>query len=631
MTKTARNFPLDVVLVVMVGLLAYWNTLDASFHFDDFHNITDNRIIKDLQYFQEPSKANGLYLYDSLRNRYVGYLSFALNYKAHGLDVRGYHIVNLAIHVMNALLLYLLVALTLRTPLMAGSPLAAHSRTIALFSSLLFVSHPLQTQAVTYIVQRFASLATMFYLLSIVLYVKWRLQILKNQKSKIKIKENKELRNFNFLSLIFYLLSLLCALLAMKTKQIAFTLPLVIALHEFSFFRTTLRKRALYLIPLLLTMLVIPLSVMDLDKPVGEIMGEAGEVPRTEEISGYDYLLTELRVVVSYLRLFVFPLGQNLDYDYPVFRSFLEPPVLLSFLFLLAHFAFGIYLFYRSGITNRSSEIQPSPVTHHSLRLIAFGIFWFFITLSVESSIIPLHPIYEHRVYLPSAGLITALVSAAFLITMRSRKLLKGTVVFFIALTAVFAFAAHARNNVWRNEITLWEDVVEKSPRIARPQNNLCNAYLDGGMTDRGMKHCQTAIELDPDFARAHNNLGRGYLSLGQTDRAVEHLREALLLKPYYVKARNNLGAAYMEKKLYDEAIEQLLKALMLDPRHAMAYYNLGVAYSEKGSTDEAMRQFQAAIKYRPDYRKAHYRLGLAYKEKGMRRKAEEHFRKASG
>jgi tetratricopeptide (TPR) repeat protein len=380
-------------------------------------------------------------------------------------------------------------------------------------------------------------------------------------------------------------------------------------------------------------MLVIPLTVTGIDRPMeeimGEIMGGAGDVPRTEEISVHDYLLTEIRVIVSYLRLFVFPLGQNLDYDYPVFHSFFEKEVLLSFLLLLAHLTLGIYLFIKSSFTDRDEAIRPAPFTSHSMRLVAFGIFWFFLTLSVESSVIPLYPIYEHRVYLPSVGLITALVSAVFLIAKGSGKLYKGAVTFFVAVTVVFAYAAHARNNVWLDEVTLWEDVVKKSPGIARPNNNLCNAYLDRGMTARGMKYCQTAVEIDPGFARAHNNLGRGYLALGQVDLAVTHLREAVRIMPYYVKAHNNLGAAYVEKGLYDQAIEELLNTISIDPGFAMAHYNLGLAYTKKGLPDAAIQEFETALRFRPDYQKAHQRLALALREKGLRQEAEEHMRKA--
>jgi tetratricopeptide (TPR) repeat protein len=598
MSNTGRRLP-HIILVVLVGLLAYWNSFDASFHFDDFHNIADNRIIKDLRYFLDTSEAEDFYMYDSLRNRYVGYLSFALNYRISGLDVRGFHITNLAIHILNGVMVYLLVILVFRTPFMEGSRLRDRSGLIAFFSALLFVSHPIQTQAVTYIVQRFASLTAMFYLLSTVSYIAFRLTESRKRRS------------------ILYVLALLSAVLAMKTKQIAFTLPIAVSLCEFSFFRTSLRKRALYLVPLFLTVLLIPLSVIDLDKPIGETMGELDEFPRTEEISVYDYLLTEFRVVVTYLRLLVLPINQNLYYDYPTYHSLVDPQVLLSFLLLMSLFLLGVLLYFRSRNT------------HNESRLVAFGIFWFFLALSVESSIIPLYPIYEHRLYLPSVGFIMACVSGVFMLSMGRARMQKAAMVFFIVLTAAFTLATHTRNNIWMNEISLWQDGVKKSPHKARTQNNLCNAYIDEGLLERGIEHCQKAIGLDPEFFRAHNNLGRAYLSLGLRDEAISLFREALRLRPYYVMAHCNLGAAYIDKGLYDMAIDELLKALELDPLHATSYLNLGIAYQEKGFLDEAIRQYQAAIKYRPGYKKAHLALEMAYMKKGRYQEDEEHMRKA--
>jgi hypothetical protein len=149
-----------------LGLLAYSNTFDASFHLDDHHSIGTNPTLKDPASFIEPSKAERLMggLYPSFKNRFIGYLTFAVNYRLHGLDVLGYHLTNLAIHFLNGLLLYSLVLFTFSTPKMEGSRLKDQLRLVALFAASLFVLHPIQTQAVTYIVQRFASLATMFYL-----------------------------------------------------------------------------------------------------------------------------------------------------------------------------------------------------------------------------------------------------------------------------------------------------------------------------------------------------------------------------------------------------------------------------------------------------------------------------------
>jgi hypothetical protein len=238
---------IHLALIALLGLLAYSNTFDVPFTFDDFENISENPIIKDFNHFIEPSTAGGYKKYAALKSRYMGYLTFALNYRAHGLDVRGYHAVNLAIHIVNALLVYWLVVLTFRTPFMKDSQFRDYAGYIALFSALLFVAHPVQTQAVTYIVQRLASLATLFYLLAIALYVKCRLCGALSSRSAV-----------------LYALALISAVLAMKTKETAFTLPVMVALYEVLFFGGSPRKRFLYVLPLVLTMLIIPLTLLTL-------------------------------------------------------------------------------------------------------------------------------------------------------------------------------------------------------------------------------------------------------------------------------------------------------------------------------------------------------------------------------
>jgi hypothetical protein len=258
-----------------------------------------------------------------------------------------------------------------------------------LFAALLFAVHPIQTQAVTYIVQRFASLAALFYLFALVTYIKFRLislqtPILEGQHHRPGISVKRY---------ALYAVSLISVILAMKTKEFAFTLPVVMAICEFMFFKETLKRRMLYLAPIILTMVIIPPSLSDTSGSLSEIGGideAAAEISGArDKISRWDYLNTQFRVIVTYIRLLFLPISQNLDYDYPIYRSFFSPAVILSFMFLLLLFGIGIYLFYISRIT------------HCALRITAFGIFWFFVTLSVESSVIPIDAL-EHRVYLPS-------------------------------------------------------------------------------------------------------------------------------------------------------------------------------------------------------------------------------------
>jgi hypothetical protein len=577
-----QNSFIHALLVIAVGLLAYSNTFNVPFHFDDKDVIVKNPIVKDLHFFVEPSKAKafkGWFEYEGFRLRYIGYLTFALNYYLDILDVTGYHIFNLAVHIINALLVYWLVLLTLRMPFFrttyseVGTLQAArcglHPNLIALFSALLFVSHPVQTQAVTYIYQRVTSLATMFCLLSLVMYIKGRL-IAQNAEFRTQISE----RHMRLSSVFCYLLSFLSAAVAMKTKEIAFTFPIIIALYEFMFFEGRLKRRILYLIPVFSTMLIIPLTILGTDKSFGELISDVSEATRLQTtLSRLDYLFTQFRVIVTYIRLLFLPINQNLDYDYPIYHSFFDPNVILSFLCITAILGFGVYLLYRS----RSAS--------HRLRLIAFGIFWFFITLSLESGIIPIvDVIFEHRVYLPSVGFILVCVTGLAMLVERVNSKVVVRVVVAGVITAVVMLGGmtYGRNRVWQNKITLWEDVVMKSPEKSRPHNNLGNLYAIYYRFDEAVTEFKAALKFKPDFADAHHNLGVAYLNQNLLDEAISELKSTLQFDPYYADAHYHLGVVYKKQNRWDEAISEFKSALQIRPDHAVARKELNFAYKAK-------------------------------------------------
>jgi hypothetical protein len=214
---------------MIAGFAVYSNTFHVPFLWDDRTSIVENPVIKSVGNFFFNTKG-----YEYNPRRFIGYMSFALNYFMGGLDVTGYHVFNLAVHIVNSLLVYALVLLTFRTPRMKGTSIVSSSGLVALGAALLFVVHPVQTQAVTYIVQRLTSLAVMWYLLSLCLYAGWRLwQEAHGGKG-----------------LLLYGFTLISIVLAMKTKEIAFTLPLMIVLYDFYFFR---ERKTLWLVPVLLT------------------------------------------------------------------------------------------------------------------------------------------------------------------------------------------------------------------------------------------------------------------------------------------------------------------------------------------------------------------------------------------
>lgn len=636
-----------LVVIAIVGIIAYINTFDVPYQFDDFANISENPLIRNLDNFITGSKG-----YDYNPRRYIGYLTFALNYYLGGPGVTGYHVVNLSIHILNSILVYFFVTLTFRTPYFsawdighsAGSKKLNRLNSVphapgalpfapfvALFSALLFVAHPVQTQAVTYIVQRFTSLATLFYLLSAVMYIKGRLI---SQSASSVAQDIKK-------TMPYALCSLLSAVLAMKTKEIAFTLPIMILIYEFAFFRSSPKKKLLFLVPVLITMAIIPVSIMHTDKPLGEILSDLSEKTRVQtNISRLDYLMTEMRVIVTYIRLIFLPINQNLDYDYPLYRSFFSPPVFMSFLFLSALFGTAVYLFCRSrqaGWGNEGSGFNgvffpADPHVSGYLRLAAFGILWFFITLSVESSFIPITDvIFEHRLYLPSAGAFVALAAGSS----ASVKKLQGILpqadkkVIPLALIVVITLSGltYIRNSVWKDGITLWGDVIRKAPDNARAHNNLGFIYYEKGMMDQAMEQFISALRLNPEYPDARVNLGIIYNAKGMADQAIKQYLRVLSVNPNDADAHNNLGIAYVSKGMIDEGTTHYQIALRLNPDYPEAYNNLGVAYGTKGFLDEAIAYFRYAIRLRPDYFEAHYNLLRAFVEKKDGKNAEGEYR----
>ena len=605
--KMNNNFShktwLHVLMIALLGFLIYSNTFYAHFELDDDVYIVQNTAIKDLRYFLEPSKVLGLtdiginFRYAFI-TRIVGYLTFALNYHFNGLDVTGYHVVNLIIHIINALLVYFLVRMIFRTPFFqditpddASSPLLTPG-IFSLCCALIFVSHPIQTQAITYITQRFASLATLFFLLSIGAYVRSRLS------------------GTALVKYALYGISLISAITAMLVKEISFTLPVMIALFEFLFFEGKYGRRVIRLVPFALTMLVIPAALLTAQgsfsiRDIDQSMKTLASAPT---IGRMDYLFTEFRVIVTYLRLLFLPVNQNLDYDYPVYHSFFTPPVFFSFVFLLFLFSLGIYCFFRSKDKAVSGR--------HELRVISIGILWFFITLSIESSIIPIQDvIFEHRLYLPSVGFVIALMGTVAIIIRKSgSRRASGAVLAVIALSVVaLAGAAYARNSQWKTNVSLWEDVVKKSPSKGRPHYNLGVAYTTQGRTEDAVKEFRAAIQAKPDYFEAHYNLAKAYSRQGRIANAIQEFLAVIRINPNHVEAHYNLGIAYSKEGHIENAIREYRIATAIDPGYFMAHNNLANAYLSLGRIEDAVSEYVKAIKIDPGYAIVHYNLGLAY------------------
>jgi|WetSurMetagenome_2_1015567.scaffolds.fasta_scaffold00689_17 protein O-mannosyl-transferase len=593
--RDAFSRPLiHVLLIALLGFLVYSNTFSAPFVLDDDVNIVHNPIIKSFDAFHNISLPSSAHIPPTVlslfKTRIIGYFTFALNYRLNGLDVAGYHIFNLATHIINALLVYWLIILTFRTPFMsryrdAGSNCAI----LAFLTALLFVCHPLQTGAVTYIVQRFASLATMFYLLALVLYINYRLHPEGWTKYAV------------------YILAVSSAVAGMLTKEISFTLPVVIAMYEFMFFEGKIRSRIVPLIPLFLTMTIIPLLLSTIfDSFDSTRLASAGTMSRLE------YLFTQFTVLMVYLRLLFVPANQNLDYDYPLFHSLFDPTVFLSLICLILILGLALLFLHRSRVENDDAVY---------LRFAAFGIFWFFITLSVESSIIPIDDlIFEHRMYLPSVGCFIAVVMTFYLLINRllMRKLYMNLFVsLFILIIVSLSGAAYARNAVWNSNITLFKDVADKSPLKPRAHRSLGFAYLQQNLIDEAIKELQIAIRLKPDDSDAFNNLGLAYYKASRFDDAIREFSVALKLNQSNPKVTTNLGIAYMRQKRFDFAKYYLEQAIKTNPEYLIAHLNLGLLFETEGDMDKAAQEYLYVSQHNPGIIDIHYYLGVGFINKG--------------
>jgi len=523
---------LAIAAVAVLGLLSYANALGGAFVFDDVRQIRDNPLIRDLGNFL-PGR------YAGLPNRYVAYLTFALNYRFGGLATAGYHLVNVVIHVANALLVYALVRLTFRTPRLQASALARSSRAIAAVAAALFVAHPLQTQAVAYVAQRLTSLATTFYLATVVLYAAWRLGEGAGRSRWRAVGGGTAV--------------IATALLAMKTKEIACTLPFAIVLYELSFLDGSRRSRLARLAPVLATLPVIPLATLG-----ARAAGDSGVFARVAastrvdtSLPRLDYLTTQLVVVVKYLGLLAFPAGQNLDHDIPVYRSILDPRVAASLALLAALAALAVFLYRRTSKPGAPGALDPAA------RAVAFGVVWFFLALVVESSVVPISDLmYEHRVYLPSVGVF---VAAATALAAAARRIpgveaSRATVLAGALVALVLSVATLSRNEVWADDLSLWSDAALKSPRKARPFVNLGTALALSGRRDLGVRALRQAVALDPASAYARAQLAAALLTLGRTVEAEPELREVLRLVPRDPEALYNLATLLWTTDRREEA-----------------------------------------------------------------------------
>ncbi len=571
----------SLIAIAVLGIFIYSNSFDCGFQFDDKSNILTNQAIRNL------SDIKAIWNFDS--SRFLAYYSFAVNYHYGELNVWGYHFLNLIIHLFNSFLVFWITRLLFKSPELKNRPIAIHASAIALTTGLLFVSHPLATGAVTYIVQRLASLVALFYFLSVAMYIKARLS-----DSKIKY--------------WYFAGTFIAALLAMHTKENAYTLPFALFLIELYFFNTKKIninfKDKRVLVSILAFFAFIILALSNFSFSVFNALPPTNN--NTYTITSLNYFFTQLSVIVKYIQLLLLPINQNLDYDFHIANSLFELPTLINGLILLSLLILAIYLYNKN-------------------KIFSFGIFWFFLTLSIESSFIPITDvIFEHRTYIPSFGFFIILSSGIFIFLWDKYKIIATVVI--MLLIGSNTLLAHQRNKVWKDEISMWSDVVLKSPNKVRGYLNLGYAYGNLKEWDQAIFNFNKVNELVPNYhASAYYNLGIAYWAIEEKEKAKANYSTAIKLDSNYVDAYQGRGVCYHYLNEYDNALADYSKAISIAPKPDL-YYNRGMIYAFKKQWEAAISDYTMAIAKTPENSNLYYNRAIAYGSNNQWDKAIEDF-----
>jgi len=609
------------LLFIILGFGIYSNTLEVPFLFDDIIRIPDNPDVRmtKITFNKIRNAAFGEY---SASNRPIGNITFALNYYFHQYNLTGYHVVNIIIHILNSIFLYLFIKTTLSISTQySANALAIESHSpsfIAFCAALIWLANPIHTQSVTYVVQRLNSMAAMFYILSFLLYVKGRVRqrrcatLNPQSKTNCSPKNRKIGKSFRLLAFTFYFSGAVVAwMLALGSKQNAAMLPFFIFLYEWYSFQNLdwywFKRHFKYVFVVVILFCLIGLIYMGFN-PLKKIASSPSYA--RNNFTFIERVLTQPRVVVYYLSLLFFPHPSrlNLDYDFRLSHSLIDPvTTLFSILAIIGIIGLAVYIARKE-------------------RLLSFCILWFFGNLVIESSVIPLAIIYEHRTYLPS-------MLVSLLIVVLGYRYIKPKwigVAIMCAVIGLFSFWTYHRNNVWGNDVTFWRDCVNKSPQKARPHSNLGLALANQGKRTEAIEQYSEALRISPNYFQPHIYMGDVLREEGRMEKAIHHYSEALRINPYLPKAHNKLGLSLASQGKMDEAIKHYSKALEVDPDHLEAHINLGNALiAQQGVTATAISHLNEALRLDPKSVAAYNSLGIALIRMGKIDEAIAHFRKA--
>jgi len=580
MSRRVWSFFLLFGLVILI----YCNTLNASWHLDDISNINNAEEIH-IENLHPETLLQTVY-HNGKINRPFARLSLALNWYFGKDRVTSYHIVNITIHLLTAFFLFLTILELFKTPNVSGH-YKGSEYFIALLAAVFWAANPVQTQAVTYIVQRMASMAALFYLVSLYLYIKARLAEGRAKKS--------------------WLFSACVAsfLIALGTKETAAMLPAALVLIEVIFFRDV--KKSLIGTKIALTSSAAVVFVFFL----------ASLFQEGNFFSFFDYsnrffslserVLTEPRIVVFYLSQLFYPVPTRLciEHYFPLSTSLWHPWTTLLAIGLIAALI-GLAFF----------QIRKRP-------FLSFAIFFFFLNHIVESTIINLELVFEHRNYLPSLFLFVP-VAAGIRSLMDSYRNQQSFmyyvfICFIILLVAGIGFGTYVRNMAWKTERKLWQDAKEKAPQQARPYHNLAFSYYEKiGEYDKAIELYRQATDLwhhsKEQAPLSANNIAGIYFEKGDWKKSVDYLKKALDIRKEAVRPRYRLALVYAEKLGYlQKALIHLDFILVQYPDNFKALSLKGFVFLKQHQPKKALAFFKRCLEIDPYRRQVVRSIAVAF------------------
>jgi tetratricopeptide (TPR) repeat protein len=566
-----RHVGLAAAAIVFIGALVYSNSFAGRFIFDD------RTILEDASIRQLWPPWTAMFSPNNVARPVIG-LTFAINYRISGLEVWSYHLLNLLIHLLAALALFGIVRRALLSERMCqrfGTAATALAASVA----LVWAVHPLQTQSVTYIIQRGESLMGLMYLVT--LYA-----VIRAAQSASKR---------------WIVAAVVACAVGMATKPVMATAPIIAMLFDVVFItgslKTSLRRRwALY--ATLGSTWIILAATIAAPTPADWSVGF-----KMKSLTPVEYLQTQFGVIVHYLRLALWPDALVLDYAWPVART------------ASAIIPFAAIIISLIAATLWALARRPA---------VGFLGAWFFLILAPTSSVMPIADLaFEHRMYLPLAAVVALCIIGAyrigqkliarFLQSAAQRKQVgqfvgAGGLAIIVAALASLTFL---RNTYYQSEIVMWADIVKKRPANVRAHNNLGMFLAERGQYAEALAHFDEACRLNPDDALAKNNLALTLANQGRIAEAIPLYLDALHRKPDYTDAHFNLGRALAAQGDLEAAKAHFIDTVKLDPTYGEAYFGWAMVLKKQGHTAEAVEPLRRAVELRPNWVEALNELTL--------------------